>query len=282
MPTASLRSIGISLAFHGMLLGVAGRGVMSEPSRPSRHRVAALDAAILVDAADSSGRPPPAGPHLSTAESPMGRPEPTASRQPREPKARAPRPPVPEPAHPTEVQPRPPVSLATVAPASPTPPEPSAPPTAGGAAPTLSPPGDGAERSSSAASGTGPAADGELGASRATASPSVASAEAAASDGRARLLASYLKSVRARVASHREYPYLARRASLEGTVCLRVVVAASGRVLGVTPTCGMTHEPLLEAALASVSSAAPFPPLPAALGQRLSFDIPVVFQLDRL
>jgi periplasmic protein TonB len=95
---------------------------------------------------------------------------------------------------------------------------------------------------------------------------------AVASDERARLLASYLKSVRARVASHREYPYLARRANLEGTVCLRVVVAASGSVLGVTPTCGMTHQPLLEAALASVSSAAPFPPLPAALGQRLTFD----------
>jgi outer membrane biosynthesis protein TonB len=56
----------------------------------------------------------------------------------------------------------------------------------------------------------------------------VPSAEAAAGDGRARLLASYLRGIRARVASHREYPYLARRANLEGTMCLRVVVAASG------------------------------------------------------
>jgi protein TonB len=99
-------------------------------------------------------------------------------------------------------------------------------------------------------------------------------------DARARLLSSYLAGVRQRVAQHREYPYLARRANLEGTVCLRVVVAASGRVLGVTPTCGTGQRPLLDAALASVSNAAPFPPLPAALGQRLTVDVPVVFELD--
>jgi protein TonB len=102
----------------------------------------------------------------------------------------------------------------------------------------------------------------------------------ATGDARARLLSSYLASVRQRVAQHREYPYLARRANIEGTVCLRVVVAASGRVLGVTPTCGTHQPPLLDAALASVSNAAPFPPLPAVLGQRLTVDVPVVFELD--
>jgi TonB family protein len=98
----------------------------------------------------------------------------------------------------------------------------------------------------------------------------------------AKVLASYLSGVRARVAKHREYPYLARRANLEGTICLRLVVGASGRVLGITPTCGTSQRPLLEAALASVSSAAPFPPLPAPLGQRLTVDVPVVFALDPL
>jgi protein TonB len=106
--------------------------------------------------------------------------------------------------------------------------------------------------------------------------------ETGTGDGHAQLLASYLKGVRDRVSRHREYPYLARRANLEGTVCLRVLVASSGRVVGVTPTCGSSHRPLVEAALASVSSAAPFPPLPPALGERLTIDVPVVFALEQL
>jgi periplasmic protein TonB len=95
-------------------------------------------------------------------------------------------------------------------------------------------------------------------------------------------LAGYLRGVRERVSQHREYPYLARRANLEGTVCLRLSIAASGSVLDVTPTCGTGHTPLLQAALESVSRAAPFPPLPAALGPRLTVDVPVVFELDEL
>jgi protein TonB len=104
----------------------------------------------------------------------------------------------------------------------------------------------------------------------------------ASSAARAQLLARYVERVRARVAQHREYPYLARRANLEGTICLRISIGASGSVLGITPTCGTSHEPLLQAALKSVSSAAPFPPLPAALGGRLTLDVPVVFELDAL
>lgn len=99
---------------------------------------------------------------------------------------------------------------------------------------------------------------------------------------RAELLALYVERVRARVEQHREYPYLARRAKLEGTICLRVSIAASGGVIAVTPTCGASREPLLSAALNSVSSAAPFPPLPAELGARLTLEVPVVFQLDSL
>jgi len=95
-------------------------------------------------------------------------------------------------------------------------------------------------------------------------------------------LARYLKGVRERVARHREYPYIARRANLEGTVCLRVAIGASGNVRSVTATCGKTKQPLLAAALDSVSRAAPFPPLPAALGKELTLDVPIVFDLDDL
>ena len=102
------------------------------------------------------------------------------------------------------------------------------------------------------------------------------------SGARAALLARYLKAARQRVADQREYPYVARRARLEGTVCLRVSIAAAGNVLNVTPTCGDAQLPLLRAAIASVSKAAPFPPLPAALGPQLTFEVPVVFQLDAM
>jgi hypothetical protein len=40
MPATSLRSIAVSLACHGRLLGVAGRGVVAKPARASRHWVA--------------------------------------------------------------------------------------------------------------------------------------------------------------------------------------------------------------------------------------------------
>jgi periplasmic protein TonB len=96
------------------------------------------------------------------------------------------------------------------------------------------------------------------------------------------LLTRYLTAARDRIRSHREYPYLARRAQLQGTVCLRVSVAASGGVVDVTPTCGQTPLPLLRAALKAVAEAAPFAPVPPALGRRLTFEVPVVFELADL
>lgn len=96
------------------------------------------------------------------------------------------------------------------------------------------------------------------------------------------LLARYLEGVRERVARHREYPYLARRAHLEGTICLRVSIGAGGEVLSVTATCGNDNRPLLGAAVRSVSRAAPFPPLPAALGREITLDVPLVFDLDNM
>ncbi|HTV21724.1 MAG TPA: energy transducer TonB [Polyangiaceae bacterium] len=133
--------------------------------------------------------------------------------------------------------------------------------------------------------GTPSGAAGGLGAGSASGSngagPGAASSTAAA-DARAKLLSSYLAHVRARVDRHHEYPYLARRANIEGTVRLRISIAASGQLLGVTPTAGASLAPLVEAALKSVSSAAPFPPLPTALGTRVTLDLPVDFRLDAL
>lgn len=89
----------------------------------------------------------------------------------------------------------------------------------------------------------------------------------------------YLGQLRERVLARREYPRLARRAGLEGTVCLRISVDAAGRLAQVRPTCA-APAPLLESALRAVREAAPFGPLPGALGPQLVVDLPVVFQLD--
>lgn len=93
------------------------------------------------------------------------------------------------------------------------------------------------------------------------------------------MLAGYLKSARERVLQHRQYPYLARRAQLEGKVCLQLSVAASGEVRNVRATCGGSQALLLRAALQSVEDAAPFAPLPPALGKELTLEVPIVFEL---
>jgi len=111
----------------------------------------------------------------------------------------------------------------------------------------------------------------------------VGSARGDGSDGdaaRRAALLDYGRRVRTRIAERREYPYAARRARLHGTVCLRIELAASGRLIDAAPTCGNSLGPLAKAALAAVAKASPFPPLPAALGQRLTLDVPVIFELE--
>jgi TonB family protein len=95
----------------------------------------------------------------------------------------------------------------------------------------------------------------------------------------AALRARYLGQLRERVLARREYPRLARRAGLEGTVCLRIAVDAAGRLAQLQPSC-VAPAPLVEAALSAVRAAAPFGPLPGGLGTELVLDLPMVFQLD--
>jgi TonB family protein len=90
----------------------------------------------------------------------------------------------------------------------------------------------------------------------------------------------YLRELRQRVLEHREYPRAAQRAGLQGVVCLRLVLSASGHVSELRATCGASAEPLLQAALRAVRAAEPFRALPSALGGPLSVDLPVVFQLE--
>ncbi len=94
------------------------------------------------------------------------------------------------------------------------------------------------------------------------------------------LLRRYIESVRQRISKHRRYPHAARRAHLQGTVCLHIVITRSGRVRRAQATCGGSRRPLLRAALDSVSEASPFEPLPPALGGQLAIDLPMVFELE--
>lgn len=283
MLPARLHSVVVSLTLHAGLLGVAATSSSASSFRAPVARRAALETSIAVEAAeevDGAGRaaspaPPPPAEESSKDEVPSAvvprerRVRPSAAVE-----RAIPRAPLPAPA-------------AAARPVEPAPTTPSP--------PTPDPPVTVAPGASTAAEATGPgtARPGVAGlfGGRGSARPGAAGGGARGGDGpgstvdakaRAEQLARYLAGVRARVAQHRDYPYLARRASMEGTVCLRVSIAASGRVLGVTPTCGAAQEPLLQAALKSVSSAAPFPPLPAALGARLTLDVPVVFELDAL
>jgi TonB family protein len=137
--------------------------------------------------------------------------------------------------------------------------------------------------SSGMAAGAAPAASGAAarGASGpATGASSSWGAAVGGGDTARALRAAYLQELRRRVLGHRVYPYLARRARLEGTVCLRVSLNGQGEVAGLQATC-RAPEALLEAAFAAVRTAAPFGPLPTPL-RELTLDLPVVFQLEAL
>jgi TonB family protein len=92
--------------------------------------------------------------------------------------------------------------------------------------------------------------------------------------------ARYLRTLTARIRQHRQYPYLARRQGLEGTVCLLVSLGARGQLMALRVTCGAESEALVEAAKSAVTEAAPFEPLPTDLGTSLAVEVPIVFRLE--
>jgi protein TonB len=281
MPNSSLRCLAASLVLHVALVGVAGGGAPRTAWRAATPRAGA-EAAVTLEAPGSSDAP-----ILSPSENRAPGSMVESEEPPRRVRKVAP-PPPPEPSLRRAVPrqaPRPAGSAPPAVSASSPTPEATAPSETGSQPPWATPVASAVHGEMPPTTDRSPGAPGLHGMSATGRGFGTGQATPGATgpgDARARLLSSYLADVRQRVSQHREYPYLARRANIEGTVCLRVVVAASGRVLGVTPTCGTHQRPLLDAALASVSNAAPFPPLPPALGQRLTVDVPVVFELDSM
>ena len=90
----------------------------------------------------------------------------------------------------------------------------------------------------------------------------------------------YKAALQAEIARHRSYPLMARRLRLEGTVAVRFVVQADGRLTDIELLKSSGHPLLDEAALAAVRGVARFRPIPAELGrQDWPLSVPLKFRL---
>lgn len=111
------------------------------------------------------------------------------------------------------------------------------------------------------------------------ASPPPPQVSAAPPPVQADVLARYSRAVLERLERQKTYPILSQRRGEEGTVVVHLTVSEDGRLLDVEPQ-GNGPERLIEASLAAVRAAAPFPPLPPELGaHQVAFNLPIVYRL---
>lgn len=89
----------------------------------------------------------------------------------------------------------------------------------------------------------------------------------------------YLKELfRSRI--RMRYPEAARELELSGTVTVEVTVARNGRLVRAQITRRCPHAILCEDALATIRAAAPFPPLPAELGEAARIEVPLAYAIE--
>ena len=89
--------------------------------------------------------------------------------------------------------------------------------------------------------------------------------------------AHYFTVLHAMIDEVKTYPMRALRHRLEGSVVVRVVVDDMGALVSAVIEEG--DEAFVAASLDAVRRAAPFPPLPSSLGNRLVFDVPLHYRL---
>lgn len=89
--------------------------------------------------------------------------------------------------------------------------------------------------------------------------------------------ADYFTVLHAMIDEAKTYPTRALRRRLEGSVVVRVVVDDMGALVSAVTEKG--DEAFEAASLDAVRRAAPFPPLPSSLGNRLVFDVPLYYRL---
>lgn len=90
----------------------------------------------------------------------------------------------------------------------------------------------------------------------------------------------YYQLVLRQIAQHKRYPAQAKRIRQEGLVEISFDIGADGRLLSAQVSQSSQVPSLDAAALAAVTAASPFPPIPAELGvNRLSLSLPIEFAL---
>ncbi|HMA95868.1 MAG TPA: energy transducer TonB [Polyangiaceae bacterium] len=94
--------------------------------------------------------------------------------------------------------------------------------------------------------------------------------------------AHYASLLRAAIERSKQYPELARRRGVEGTVVVSFRVSRNGHVSGLIVAHSSGHELLDRAALAAISLAGAFPSVPFEVdGQYVSVEVPLVFRLAK-
>lgn len=92
----------------------------------------------------------------------------------------------------------------------------------------------------------------------------------------------YASLLRAAIERSKQYPELARRRGVEGTVVVSFRVSRNGHVSGLIVAHSSGHELLDRAALAAISLAGAFPSVPFEVdGQYVSVEVPLVFRLAK-
>jgi TonB family protein len=94
------------------------------------------------------------------------------------------------------------------------------------------------------------------------------------------VLQEFLKAVRRKIESSKKYPTSARDAGIEGSSGIKMTILKDGRLEKVEIIDSSGNEILDGAALQSVRSAAPFPPIPEETGrERIEMSIYLVFKI---
>jgi protein TonB len=103
-----------------------------------------------------------------------------------------------------------------------------------------------------------------------------------ATEGQRRNLAERYRDelMRTRIRDHFRYPAEARDLELTGSVIVQVTVDRNGRLLAARLTGACPHRLLCEDGLRTVRASAPFPALPADLGDSLRIEIPLKYDFQ--
>ena len=91
----------------------------------------------------------------------------------------------------------------------------------------------------------------------------------------------YYQAIRQRILRYLDYPLIARKRSVVGTVHTSFDLDHRGRLRKLTIEKSSGSDPLDQAALQSIRAATPFPPFPSNLPRsKLTFHIQIAFQLE--